>query len=84
MVFDVKAITAQSITLFGDFKMAFGFNLTTSETGGFGGDDRGDDFFVVSTHSFGEDCFNLDGVQSSILTCGGDLLDEGAGSLVVS
>ena len=35
MVFDVKAITAQSLTLFGDFEMAFGFNLSAVGTSEF-------------------------------------------------
>lgn len=39
MVFDVKAITAQSLTFCCDFKMAFGFNLSAVGTSGFGGDD---------------------------------------------
>ena len=64
--------------------MAFSFDLTAVGTGGFWGDDGGNEFFVVFAFSFGEDCFDLDGGHSSILTCSGDLGDSGAGSLVVS
>jgi hypothetical protein len=35
VVFDVKAITAQSLTLFGDFETAFGFNLSAVGTSEF-------------------------------------------------
>jgi len=48
------------------------------------GDDGGDEFFVVFAFSFGEDCFNLYGGQTSILTGGCDFCSEFAGSLVVS
>jgi hypothetical protein len=53
-------------------------------TSGFWGEDGGDEFFVVFAFSFGEDCFNLDGGQTSILTGGCDFCIEFAGSLVVS
>ena len=72
LVFWVKAITAQNLTLFCDFKMAFSFDLTAVGTSEFWGDDGGNEFFVVFAFSFGEDCFDLDGGHSSILTCGGD------------
>ena len=72
LVFWVKAITAHYLSADEAFKMAFSFDLTAVGTSEFWGDDGGNEFFVVFAFSFGEDCFNLDGGHSSILTCGGD------------
>jgi hypothetical protein len=72
MVFEVKAITAHYLSADEAFKMAFGFNLSAVGTGGFWGEDGGNEFFVVFAFSFGEDCFDLFGGHSSILTCGCD------------
>lgn len=70
--FGVKAITAHYLSADEAFETAFGFDLTAVGTSEFWGDDGGNEFFVVFAFSFGEDCFNLDGGHSSILTCGGD------------
>jgi len=88
--FGVKAITAHYLSA-DAFETAFGFNLSAVGTGGFwgdkcggGGDDGGNEFFVVFAFSFGEDCFNLDGGQTRVFTCGCDFCIEFASSLVVS
>jgi len=80
--FGVNTVTAHYLSA-DEFEMAFGFNLTAVGTGGFWGDDGGNEFFVVFAFSFGEDCFDLGGGHTRILTCG-RLLLIGAGSLVVS